>query len=43
VLAIGHALGGWYASRWSIRAGEKWIKRMMVISVLAMALKLWFS
>ena len=43
VLAIGHALGGWYASRWSVRAGEKWIKRVMVISVLAMALKLWFS
>src|SRR6478735_5304278 len=42
VLAIGHALGGWYASRWSVDKGEKWIKRVMVISVLAMAIKLWF-
>jgi uncharacterized membrane protein YfcA len=43
VLAIGHALGGWYASRWSVKAGEVWIKRVMVVSVLAMAIKLWFS
>ncbi len=43
VLAIGHALGGWYASRWSVKAGEVWIKRMMIVSVLAMAVVLWFS
>ena len=43
VLAIGHALGGWYASRWSVKAGEVWIKRIMIVSVLAMAVKLWFS
>jgi uncharacterized membrane protein YfcA len=42
ILAIGHALGGWYASRWSVKAGEVWIKRIMIISVLAMAIKLWF-
>lgn len=42
ILAIGHALGGWYASRWSVTAGEVWIKRIMVVSVLAMAVKLWF-
>jgi uncharacterized membrane protein YfcA len=42
VLAIGHALGGWYASRWSVKAGEVWIKRIMVISVIAMAVRLWF-
>lgn len=43
VLAVGHALGGWYASRWSVKAGEVWIKRVMIVSVLAMAIKLWFS
>jgi len=43
VLAIGHALGGWYASRWSVDKGEKWIKRVMVVSIIAMAIKLWFS
>ncbi len=42
VLAIGHALGGWYASRWSVKAGDVWIKRIMIISVVGMAIKLWF-
>lgn len=42
ILAIGHALGGWYASRWSVDKGEIWIKRVMIVSVLAMAVKLWF-
>ncbi len=42
VLAIGHALGGWIASRWSVTAGEVWIKRVMVISIIGMAIKLWF-
>lgn len=43
ILAIGHALGGWYASRWSVKAGEVWIKRVMVVSVIAMAIALWYS
>ena len=43
ILAIGHALGGWYASRWSVKAGDVWIKRVMIISVIAMAVALWFS
>ncbi len=42
VLAIGHALGGWIASRWSVTAGEVWIKRVMIISIIGMAIKLWF-
>lgn len=42
VLAIGHALGGWYASRWSVDKGEVWIKRVMIISIIGMAIKLWF-
>jgi uncharacterized membrane protein YfcA len=41
VLAIGHALGGWYASRWSVDKGEIWIKRVMIVSIIGMALKLW--
>jgi uncharacterized membrane protein YfcA len=43
VLAVGHAWGGWVASRWSVKAGERWIKRIMIISVIAMAAVLWFS
>ena len=42
ILAIGHALGGWYASRWSVDKGEVWIKRVMIVSIIAMAIKLWF-
>jgi uncharacterized membrane protein YfcA len=42
ILAIGHALGGWYASRWSVDKGEVWIKRIMIISIIGMAIKLWF-
>lgn len=41
-LALGQALGGWYASRWSVDKGEKWIKRILVVAVVAMAIKLWF-
>jgi len=42
VLAIGMAGGGWFASRWSVDKGEVWIKRVMVISIIGMAIKLWF-
>jgi uncharacterized protein len=42
VLAIGHALGGWYAARWSVSKGEVWIKRVMIVSIIAMAIYLWF-
>jgi uncharacterized protein len=42
ILSIGHALGGWYASRWSVDKGEVWIKRVMIISIILMAIKLWF-
>jgi uncharacterized protein len=42
VLAIGHALGGWYASRWSVNKGEVWIKRVMIVSIIGMAIYLWF-
>ncbi len=43
VLAIGHSLGGWFASRWSVKAGEVWIKRVMIVSVIGMAIALWFT
>jgi len=43
ILAVGHALGGWYASRWSVDKGEVWIKRIMIVSIIAMAIKLWYD
>lgn len=41
-LAIGQGFGGWYASRWSVDKGEVWIKRVMVATVIGLAVKLWF-
>lgn len=42
VLSIGNALGGWFASRWSVRKGDGLIKVFLVIMVSVMAIKLWF-
>lgn len=41
-LAIGNAIGGWIASRWSVKKGDKTIKIFMIVAVSAMAIKLWF-
>jgi uncharacterized membrane protein YfcA len=42
VLAIGQGLGGWFASRWSVEKGDVWIKRVLVMAVVILAIKLWF-
>jgi hypothetical protein len=42
VLAVGNATGGWVASRWSVEKGDKWIKVILVITVVALAVRLWF-
>lgn len=42
VLAIGQGFGGWYASRWSVEKGDVWIKRVLVVAVVILAVKLWF-
>ncbi len=42
VLAIGNATGGWIGSRWQVDKGEKWVKRILLIMVIAMAIKLWY-
>jgi len=41
-LALGTSLGGWVSSRWSVKKGDKWIKRILVVVVISMAIKLWF-
>ena len=40
LLSIGNGVGGWLASRWSVQKGEKWIRPILVVSILAMAIKL---
>jgi len=42
ILAIGMAWGGWFASRWSVEKGEAWIRRVMIVAVIGLAIKLWF-
>jgi uncharacterized membrane protein YfcA len=43
LLSIGNAAGGWIASSWSVDKGDAWIKRFLVVTVIALAIKLWFS
>ena len=42
LLGIGNAIGGWTASRWSVKKGDKVIKIFMMVAVVLMAIKLWF-
>lgn len=42
ILAIGNAAGAWFGSRWSVGAGDKWVKRILVIAVSILVVKLWF-
>jgi len=41
-LAIGNSVGGWLASRWSVKKGDGIIRKFLVVMILIMALKLWF-
>ena len=41
-LAIGTVFGGWNASRFAVKKGEKVIKIFLVISVVIISIKLWF-
>ncbi len=40
VLSIGYAIGGWFSTKLSVKKGDKWIKKILIISVLIMAFKL---
>ena len=42
VLMAGTSIGGWTASRWSVNKGDVWIKRLLVVMVIILAIKLWF-
>ncbi len=43
ILAIGNAIGGWVASRWSVKKGDGLVKIFMLITVIIMAIKLWLN
>ncbi len=42
-LAAGNITGAWIASRWSVKKGDVWIRRFMIVMVTVMAIKLWFG
>ncbi len=42
ILAIGNGSGAWFASRFSVKKGDGFIKTFLVVMVIAMAIKLWF-
>jgi hypothetical protein len=39
-LSLGNAFGAWWSAKISVRKGEKFIKMIMIVAVLIMALKL---
>lgn len=41
-LAIGNAIGGWVASRWSVKKGDGVVQLFLIAMVVIMAIKLWF-
>lgn len=41
-LAIGNSTGAWIASRYSVKKGDKWVKRFLLVVVILMAIRLWF-
>ncbi len=42
VLAAGNSLGSWVASRWSVGKDDRLIQAFLVVTVLGLAIKLWF-
>ena len=42
VLAIGNSAGAWIGTNFSVSKGDKWIKIILTVTVLAMAVKLFF-
>jgi uncharacterized membrane protein YfcA len=40
ILGVGNGIGGWIGSQWAVVGGEKWIKVVLAVAVVAMAAKL---
>ena len=40
ILAVGNGLGGWIGSHVAVSKGEKWVRAVLVVAVLAMAVRL---
>jgi uncharacterized membrane protein YfcA len=42
-LAVGNATGAWIGSHWAVDKGEKWIRVVLVVTVLAFAIRLFWQ
>ena len=42
VLAIGQSAGGWIASRWSVGVSDRRIRMILLVTIIALSIKLWF-
>lgn len=42
VLAVGQSAGGWMASRWSVGVSDQLIRMILLVTVIALSIKLWF-
>lgn len=42
ILSIGNVSGAWFGSRWSVKKNDKVIKTFLIVTVTALAIKLWF-
>lgn len=40
ILAIGLSIGGWVGAKFAVRGGEKWIRPVMTVAAIALALRL---
>lgn len=43
ILAVGQSAGGWAGSLWSVKKGEVWIRRVLLVMIVALAVKLLVS
>lgn len=42
-LAVGNATGAWIGSQWAVAKGDKWIRVVLVVTVLAFAIRLFWQ
>jgi len=42
ILAVGNSTGSWIASRLSVRKGDNWVQWFIIVTVIGLAVKLWF-
>jgi len=41
-LAVGNSTGSWIASRMSVKKGDNWVRWFIIVTVIGLAVKLWF-